>query len=108
MPHGHDVAAPTRTTIQTTHEGAATMAEYRTTQNTLDAAIRGMLEQGSSPEAAETTTARSANHAAAQQTRTTTGFPGGTNGRRSRQSTTVPHGQGFHAQPRRPLRIPGR
>ncbi|MFQ6330243.1 hypothetical protein ACLMAL_29485 [Nocardia sp. CWNU-33] len=107
MPHGHDVAAPTRNTMQTSHEGAATMAEYHTTHSTLDAAIRGMLEQSSSPKSGEPAAARSANHAAAHQIRTTTGFPGG-NSRRGHQSSNAPKGQGFRAQPRRPLRILGR
>ncbi|WP_328409984.1 hypothetical protein [Nocardia sp. NBC_00403] len=104
MPHGHDVAAPTRNTMQTSHEGAATMAEYH---STLDAAIRGMLEQSSSPKSGEPAAARSANDAAAQRIRTTTGFPGG-NSRRGRQSRNAPKGQGFRTQPRRPLRILGR
>ncbi|MFE7801249.1 hypothetical protein [Nocardia sp. NPDC057440] len=103
MPHGHDVAAPTRNTMQTSHEGAATMAEY---DSTLDAVIRGMLEQSSSPKSAERAVAHSANHAAAPKIRTASGFPGG-DSRRGRQSSSASKGQGFRARPRRPLRIPG-
>ncbi|MEV6431902.1 hypothetical protein [Nocardia sp. NPDC051463] len=103
MPHGHDAAAPTHNTMQTSHEGAATMAEYHSTPT---AAIRGILEQSSSPKSGEPAAARSANHGAAHKIRTTTGFPG-RNDRRGRQSSNASKGQGFRPQPRRPLRIPG-
>lgn len=96
MPHGPDIAAPTRRT-GTTDEGAADMARYTTMRSPLDDAVREILtapEPLPMPIRRQAGPARTAAPVPAQRRR---GAGSAIRGAQTR-STTV----------RRPLRIPGR
>ncbi|MEV0294622.1 hypothetical protein [Nocardia sp. NPDC050710] len=98
MTYGPDTAAPTSTT-QIIRKGAAPMAEF----TTLDQAIRQLRE--TPPVAVTAVPEPGRSHSGSHGTATE--FPRAS-ARRNQHGASVRGAQSHRAQPRRPLRIPGR